>query len=575
MNRTPQSSDQQDAGWYGRFGACLVSPDTHDFENKWATYHTLIQQKVKLNISHYNEMPVSPEIRQFLTSLSLIAPLLYAWEAIQKSSWAVNMFSDKNFVELTSSSAFFYALKDPLFVTKNQDPNFKKDYFNENDGTFKRNFDIILANIRDTDKDNDVKAAFTYFHVNHLIFVDHAGLASALKIARFFNLIAKSSDTTYDEIKGTIGGANDNLSYDDAFMYKLGLPPRAASASDNFTSAYWNLLEASITKFLESFNTGNAQLDNLVSPDTTIPYDDFVVQSHANDDQTPITRTVLDKEYTVTPSDIIAIDGVARTLWGEAAMCDSRGARGFSAVGLVMANRTIAVENSLEKNTDSREQYKTVMQQDVDIFMDSNANDSLKAFVPEKTLGQADFGRVGSLQHAASQVVSRPAQFSCWNGYFKHKEYLSRIAPLPKGMPDFEYTFKDPEPENDQHDLVNVLCPTISSNVHKNDGMIGWDTNFPSSFDTSWRSAVDLATLIVLDANRYKALYNFTPAPESAPLFYTNGGIIIPGVLLMPTNGMTYKNPDTGKTEDFSGGTACNTLKVFSARSRTVYGVSP
>jgi hypothetical protein len=399
-DRTPQSSDLGD--WYGRFGACLVSPDNHDYEKKWATYHDLIQRKVRLNISHYAEMPVSKDIREFVSNLALISPIVIAWDAIKKSSWAMNMDADKNFVELTSSAAFIYALRDPNFVARNQDPNFIQDY--NSDPDFRKNFDIILASIRDS----NTRGALTYFHQKHLVFVDPNGLASALKLARFFQLPDSAEDLGFVP-----------------FMKDLPLPPKALAASDNFTTAYWDLLESSIADFLEHHETSDENLNHLASPDETTPYDDYVVKSHADDEQTEFTKTVFGKNYKIGVHEIIAIDGVARTLWGEGRGCDMTiGMHGFAAIGLVMANRTMAVQNTINEKASVRQQNKAIEEEDVDIFMNSNAKDSLKGFIPERSLGQADFGIKGSIELAASQVVSKPSQFSCWNGYNKHEERL-------------------------------------------------------------------------------------------------------------------------------------------------------
>jgi hypothetical protein len=575
-DRTPQGDDSSSDpstgnGWYGHFGACLVSPDNHDYEKRWDTYHQLIQKKVAINIAHYDEMPVSKEVREFTTNLSLISPILTSWNAIQGFSWTKKMNAYKNFVELTSSAAYVYALRDENFVSRMQDPDFINDYNSPNDDTFRKNFNIILATMRDS----DAQAAMTYFHRMHLIFVDSAGLKSALALANFFHLAVPAGKEGDSDALNEVNEASNDLNYT-PFMKGIKTPPTPKNSSDNFSEAYWSILKASISNFLENNRTSQEVLNNLVSPDVTIPYDDFVVASHGNDEQVGFTKNVFGKDHQIGVHEIIAIDGVARTLWGEARSCDAvRGAHGYSAVGLVMANRTVAVQNSLDEKSSVREQNKAIEQKDVDYLMDSDATNSLLGFVPEKSLGQADFGRKGSLELAASQIVSRPEQFSCWNGYNTHTVRLSSLARLPQGMPDFEYTFKTPKDANDQEALVNVLCPQINPNSRQGAGALSWNTSFPASYDESWQTAVDLATLIVLDPLLYKQLYHFSPVPKSAPLFYTNSGVTLPGDPVLSVQGMTYRDPDTGRTESFSGGTHCNDLKVYSARSRTVYGVSP
>jgi hypothetical protein len=545
-DRTPQSAIVD--GWTERFGACLVSPDNHDFENAWTLYHQLIQKKVRVNLGHYDQMQVTDDVREFITSLSTIAPLIYSWDAIKTSAWMTHMYKDKNFVSFTLSAAFVYALKDTDFVEKNQDPNFIESY---KDPEFQKNFNEIVSVIRDP---NGLKA-LTYFHKKKLVFVDPVGLKSALNLITFFGL-----PNSLDQFNGI------------SLMKDLPQPDANHGEKDVFASAYWDVFESSVSHFLETNLTGESDLDHAVDPDQGIPFDDYVVKAHANDPRVQLTKTIYGKEYQVTVPEITAIDGVARTLWGEASECEvGRNVHGFSAVGLVMANRAIAIQNTIN----GRSGYKAVMKKNVEIIENADGNDSLEGFVPEQTLGQSIFGRPGSSLLPAAQVVSRREQFSCWNGYYPKQVKLSSIAPLPKGMPDFNYTIKIPANSSDEHDLVNVLCPTINANVHKHDGRMGWNTSFPNSYDVGWKEAVDLATLIVLDPQKVKQLYNFVPAPTTAPLFYTNGNLNQPGQPEIHVEGMTFKDPDTGTTESFTGGARCNAFRVFGGRTRTLFGVSP
>ncbi len=545
-DRTPQSAIVD--GWTERFGACLVSPDTHEYETAWSNYHDLIKKKVRINLGHYDQMQVSDDVREFITSLSAIAPLIYSWDAIKTSPWLSHMYKDKNFVNFTLSAAFVYALKDTDFVQKNQDPYFIESY---KDPEFQKNFNEIVSVIRDP---NGLKA-LTYFHKKNVVFVDPVGLRSALNLTNFFGL------------PSSLGQLNSiNL------MKDFPQPNINRDEKDVFASAYWGVFESSVSYFLENNKTGESNLDLAVAPDQIIPFDDKLVRAHENDPRDQFTKTIDGKDYQISVPEITAIDGVARTLWGEARGCEvGRNVRGFSAVGLVLANRTIAVQNTLK----GRSGYKAVMKKNVEIIENADGNDSLEGFVPEQTFGQTIFGRPGSSLLPAAQVVSKREQFSCWNGYYPSQVKLSSIAPLPKGMPDFNYTIKVPTKPNIQDDLINVLCPTINANVHKHDGMTGWSTSFPNSYDTAWKQAVDLATLIVLDPQKVKELYNFVPAPTTAPLYYTNDGLNQAGQPEIFVQGMTFKNPETGETETFTGGATCEKFRVFGGRTKTLFGVSP
>jgi hypothetical protein len=565
-DRTPQSIPLSalPPDWYSRFGACLQNPIESKFQIAWITYDNEVEKKIRANISALAEMPMPSEMTNFVNNLSKITPILTSMNAIKTSVWARKLFTNPTFVTLAQSSAFVYTLENPNFISMNQDPDFQKSY--NGDPNFKNAFDTILSAMRDP----SVQAAMTFFHRQGLVFVSEVGLASALGVADFL-------------------GLPENIDKLNSVQLLKDYPKPAAGRklSGDFGVQFNEILKVSISDFLVQHPvtasrtitaTVAEELNNLKSPDETIPYDDYVVKSHENDSNDNLTVDILGKSYNVGPKEITAIDGVARTLWGEARGCQIQGLHQFEAIALVIDNRAQAIQNTLDEDATDQEKNRQIDVQNMEVFMDANRQDYFTRFVSPKDRGISDFGRPGSSQLPASQVVSRPLQFSAWNGFTTRGMAISDFGIVPIGIPDVIFDLKVPEKPNDEAALINVLCPQISMNSNPARGLLGWDQKFPNSADGNWQEAVDLATLIVLDPVQFKDVYEFSPKPKSPTMFYTHGDNLR-FVTREYFTGLSYKDPETGRssilplTAPRTG--TCDELELFDARAGTVYGVSP
>jgi hypothetical protein len=165
-----------------------------------------------------------------------------------------------------------------------------------------------------------------------------------------------------------------------------------------------------------------------------------------------------------------AIDGVVRTLWGEATSCQSQGLPQFEAIGRIIADRSVAVERSLnekselEKKSDEirKENWIKVLKNWVGIKRPAPGLKN-KPFI--KLKGLNDFGRKeNSDLHPAAQVISKKGQFSVWNSFSLKKFHTGQFH---KNIPDAVYEIQGPQAENDDQALVRILCPQFLNAFQK------------------------------------------------------------------------------------------------------------
>jgi hypothetical protein len=552
------------ADWYGQFGKCLISPNDTKFQQLWSQYDLDIERKVTLNIPALSGFKIPQSISDFVAALLQIRPLLLGMDKIKDGAWMKKLYADPSFVQFTSSGAFLTAVENPAFVSLNKDPTFVSEYKGE--ASFKQ----AIGNLVTLIKEPATRTAISYFEKRNLSFIAPEGLASALALAGFF-------------------ASRGDLS---SLLYVKDLPqPKYHLNGNYFGDAYASVVADAISEFLMhnpivvgasvDSVTANA-LNHIKNPEKTTAYDDYVVTAHARNTNGNLNEALFGKSYEITPDQISAIDGVARTFWGEARSCADQGLAQFELIGDVIVNRTMAVLNAKDEQGIVDRDNSQVSGHDVQVLLGADGNALLAPFSSNHFQGLSDFGIAGSPLPPIVQVVSKPEQFSVWNSYLIGYKTLSQLSThVPKGIPNITIKFRTAEPAVDQSALVHVLCPQISQNVSTAKSELGWPnaSNFSSDADQIWKRAVDLASLAVLDQPRYKEVFQIFPK-ATAPIMYYTHGVDLSFAVRQTMKGEIYADPTGGKAITIpllpsSGGGSCALLRVFSGLPGTVYGVDP
>lgn len=202
-----------------------------------------------------------------------------------------------------------------------------------------------------------------------------------------------------------------------------------------------------------------------------------------------------------------SIDGVARTIYGEAESCQIAGAHQFEAIGAIIAARSISVD--LENQ--SKNLFITIL----DYALTGLSKLSPVEIAPLSSYrrGASDFGRLNELRShpivakmtTPAQVVSRPNQFSVWKIGRSQNLEVSRWIKFPakSGYPqDLSVSVLGPAGEALDPAQLKVLCPN----------------------NEIFKKAVEVATEVVDNYYEYANKYRFYQKSQRVvPYFYTHG----------------------------------------------------
>lgn len=244
-----------------------------------------------------------------------------------------------------------------------------------------------------------------------------------------------------------------------------------------------------------------------------------------------------------------SIDGVARTLYGEAESCQISGAHQFEAIGAIIAARSVSVD---QENRDNNI-FVSVVNFGIGIF---NVLSPLEiAPLSSYKSGASDFGRTHEMSSnpvvaemaTPAQVVSRPGQFSVWKIGNVESLEVSRWIRFPTnlGYPSkMKTTVSGPLGKDVDPAQRKVLCPN----------------------NDIFKKAVDVAKELVTDYNSYANKYRFHQSGNRVvPYFYTHGANvnlsfvrqIIPKPSLYNISGHGESLPI------YEGSNACKTFKLY------------
>jgi hypothetical protein len=270
----------------------------------------------------------------------------------------------------------------------------------------------------------------------------------------------------------------------------------------------------------------------------------------------PPTETNSYDEHVLTATNEIqeaAIDGVARTLWGEASSCQQNGLPQFEAIGRIIADRSLAVRRSLNEQKSFEQKSEVVREQNWDTVLKNWVG--IKRPAPglqNKPInylrGLSDFGRKEKIDiPEAAQVISKKGQFSVWNSFSIHKQHVGQFH---KNIPDAVYELHGPQAENDDKALVRILCPEFQTEKQKE----------------LWSSAVKIADEIVRSPESLTKKITWPVSGEI--LFYTHdAGLPFAKEIKVPY--LIIENQRVKLRGKGNG--ACNHFRLFIPKNKNQY----
>lgn len=256
-----------------------------------------------------------------------------------------------------------------------------------------------------------------------------------------------------------------------------------------------------------------------------------------------------------------AIDGVARTIYGEAESCQVAGTHQFEAIGSIIAARSVAVD----QENQSKNIFTAILDYAVTALNKISPID-LQALFTYKN-GASDFGRANEVKRnpvvsempTPARVVSKPIQFSVWKIAKKENLEVSRWIRWPDGgeYPDtLKVIVSAPVGKDLDPAQRKVLCPNHEV----------------------FKQAVDVARGVVKDYVSYANTYRFYQGNKRVvPYFYTHGPRLnlyfASRISPMPNFVRTEFGGDQTTAESFTnlplleGDINCRTFKLYKPKT--------
>lgn len=460
-------------------GSCIRDPNAMTLQNEWKRYLDLMTKKAKINTSvMVKEIRMDAESMRLLQSISEVENLMVILDELEEK-YLKKSFVDIRFNDLISSPDFIKKLESKQIDTeiKSSELPFKND----------EHFYALLDQVRSEIKRVEIKDALSLFRTYDLGLL----VKEYRKSARLALKLIRKKGATPEIVRSWIS--------DPPYLRNVPLPPAILGP---FAVVYRELLNKSIANYVLSrkINLLEAKkkfpkitslevdtINNITPPNENNSFDDYI--SKINDVETS------------------AIDGVARTLWGEATSCQLQGLAQFEAISRIIADRSLAVCRSIQEQKGLETKNVEVRKKNWSTFLDNWTGIQRpapgmqnKAYLRLK--GLSDFGRRENIKiHCAAQVISKKYQFSVWNSYTLKK---FRTGVLHKNIPNVQYEIQGPQAVNDDKALIRILCPEFQNEEQKK----------------TWALAVNYATEIVKDPNGLANKIKWPTKDEI--LFYTH-----------------------------------------------------
>ena len=440
------------------YGACIHDPNAALLQQKWKHYHELKKKRAHINISMLVQtIRMDTETLKLLQAVSEVENLIKLVDELE-SKFFKKAFVDIRFNDMISHPNFLQRLKQ-----KEVDQEIRTSEL-----TFKNDpeFYILLDKIRNEINKSEVYAAIDLFRTHDLGILDNVYRKSAKSALR---LIRNKG--------GTIEAVRSWLT-DPPYLRNVPFPSVKLGP---FAIRYRTLVAQSVSQFVQDHPITLAdakkafprmkqsdvdEMNSIQPPTETNSFDDHVAQ------------IVPDKNQA-------AIEGVARTLWGEASSCEQQGLAQFEAIARIIADRSLAVKRARFEQQGYAKKSEEVREQNWSTFLKNwvgikRPAPGLQNKPVNRLRGLSDFGRKEKIDiHEAAQVISKKGQFSVWNSYSLQKYHTGQFN---KNIPDAVYEIQGPQAPNDDKALVRILCPEFQNEEQKQ----------------LWNTAAKLAEEIVL-----------------------------------------------------------------------------
>ncbi len=469
------------------FGSCIIDPRASKLQENWKHYFELKKMRSYINTMHIvDEIKMDHATWELVKAISDVEKLTSLVDRFEQNYFQ-KAFVDQRFNEMVSHPDFIHKLE-----TQEIDQEIKISELKFKDDP---KFFELLDELRREVGRAEIKFALELFRKYDLGVLQMNYRKSAKSALR----LIRKRGARVERILAweTHPPLLKNIPYPGVQLGPFAVKYRALvmNSVENFVQTRMVTLSEA-RKVKPRFKQVDVdEMNTLTPPTETNSFDDHIASL------LPPPNSHFSKV------DFNAIDGVVRTLWGEATSCQSQGLPQFEAIGRIIADRSLAVERSLHEQTESvtkssevrKENWITVLKNWVGI---KRPAPGLKAAPAIRLRGLSDFGRKENKDlHPAAQVISKKGQFSVWNSYSLKKFHTGQFH---KNIPDAVYVIQGPQAENDDQALVRILCPQFL-NDHQKD---------------LWGQALTLAKEIVQRPKELAKLISW-PTHEEI-LFYTH-----------------------------------------------------
>ncbi|MBC7537267.1 MAG: hypothetical protein H7281_00480 [Bacteriovorax sp.] len=508
-------------------GACIHDPNADVLQNKWKHYLEVKKKRAHINTAlMVQAIRMDQETLKLLQAISEVENLMVVLDKLE------NNFLKKAFVDLR----FNDMISHPDFLAKLAKKEVDAEIHSSelkfrDDPKFYELLDLVRA---ETTRPEVMQALelFRNYDLGVLESVYRKSARSALRLIRKkgASLLAVRSWLT-----------------DPPFLKNVPLPSVKLGP---FAVRYRSLLTKSIGSFAE------ARAITLDEARTRFPRIKQIEVDEMNNLEAPTETNSFDNHISnikTNSREQSAMEGVARTLWGEASSCQLQGLPQFEAIGRIIADRSMAVARALNEQSQLEIKSSVVREENWTIFLNnwvgiSRPAPGLKNKPINHLRGLSDFGRKEKSDlHPAAQVISKKGQFSVWNSFSIKKFHTGQFHP---NIPDAVYEIQGPQAENDDKALVRILCPQFQTDQQRE----------------LWSQAEKLAEEIVMRPESVGKRITWQVSGEI--LFYTHeAGLPFAKEIKVP-----YLLVDNGKRMlRGKGRGSCNQFRLFVPKNKNEY----
>jgi len=607
--------------WKSMFGACINSEGS--YTDKVREFSQIAGLKLKIQLQHLNELDAGRTYSLYLNAvigLRDLAQSLQKLRVLDTDKYFDGLFKDKRFQDFASSQNYsiLNLLRSSAFFdkTKNRDPKFLKlmSKIDSADSRYNELRSVWNETLQLIENPKLVSYLNTLKHVNSKYQVDTSIIDPDLakQLIDFANKIlgGKSSNSfslTETTLLSSVGFPQDlpmkNYEYlnnyariaaqivqeriersyipdESIYFFKKKeslVPVRPISKLDIelYRQKYGNAELINVMgdlvkrkKIENSFDSFANYLNEIERP-SRFAFDEFLIKDYWQKSENNYTYNLKigRLEYSAKPQQMAAIDGLARTLVGEAMSCQEGGSSQYEAIGLVFANRSLAIQEYQQREYEivRNQADSNFFQKQLDVLFSSNPNAQFERYLSNPLRGLADFGRrdlYGYQLHTVSQALSAPRQFDSWQASSMDSYSLEKlIGKQPESYPRLNLEIPRKINFNEAPVYQTVLCPR------------GSDDRIIAKKSILFDQALDVAAQVVFNQKDYLKRYAFIdnsgkPIPEV--YFYTHG-VNLGFAHKVQTQFLLDRNTNTRLPLLKAKAGACDDFRLFKATPSNQY----